>query len=217
MAIPTLTQMDIDRFWSKVDRRGDDECWLWTASTRGIGYGLFSVLYQSFGAHRIAYTITHGDIPSGLCVCHRCDVPRCVNPAHLFLGTHADNRRDCQEKGRCASGDRHGSRTRPDRIPRGDRSGARLHPERMPRGDRHGSKTHPECILRGDTHPSHLRPECMPRGERNAAAKITTDIVCEIRRLRERGLTLSAIGARFGVCKQTVANVVSRNNWRHVA
>ena len=85
-----------ERFWSKVDKRGADECWEWNARRNACGYGTFQLkAKQSALAHRVCWTITSGDIPEGMSVCHRCD-----NPAHLFLGTHLDNMRDMFAKGR---------------------------------------------------------------------------------------------------------------------
>jgi hypothetical protein len=91
------------RFWAKVDRTGS--CWEWTAYRQGSGYGWFWVRGQgpqrvSVLAHRMAWELTHGPIPDGLCVCHHCDNPPCCNPVHLFLGTDSDNKVDAWNKGR---------------------------------------------------------------------------------------------------------------------
>jgi hypothetical protein len=87
-----------ERFWMKVNRSGS--CWLWTAGTTVFGYGQFFIDGRLEGAHRVSWRLHFGNIPDDLCVLHRCDVPACVNPAHLFLGTKSDNARDSVAKGR---------------------------------------------------------------------------------------------------------------------
>jgi len=88
-----------ERFWNKVQRT--DTCWLWTASTQNRGYGQFCIRHGIIVlAHRFSYELHRGAIPVNLCVLHRCDCKRCVNPEHLFLGTEADNTRDMILKGR---------------------------------------------------------------------------------------------------------------------
>jgi hypothetical protein len=90
-----------ERFWSKVDRGDASECWEWRASLkRPGGYGQFWSGEKLVLTHRFAWSIVYGDIPVGLHVLHRCDNPPCVNPDHLFLGTHSDNVRDMYRKGR---------------------------------------------------------------------------------------------------------------------
>lgn len=90
-------------FWSKVAITSIDKCWIWQAGTLPSGYGQFSVSGQNVGAHRFSWQITHGQIPDGLFVCHRCDTPGCCNPSHLFLGTPKDNADDMSRKGRKAN------------------------------------------------------------------------------------------------------------------
>jgi len=75
-------------------------CWIWMAGRKSDGYGAVNFEGITTGAHRAAYTIFVGPIPRGMFVCHRCDVPPCVNPAHLFLGTNSDNMQDRDAKGR---------------------------------------------------------------------------------------------------------------------
>lgn len=177
----------VARFWSHVDRSaGPEGCWPWTACKTIHGYGWTRTGGIGHSAHRVAYTIANGPIPDGLVVCHRCDNRPCCNPAHLWLGTSADNAADCSAKGRTARGDRNGSRIHPDRLPRGDQSFARLHPERLVRGVDYWS------------------------------AKLDEDKVRAIRLAAAAGESGRSLGLRFGVCKATIQRVVNRYSWKQV-
>lgn len=92
-----------------IEAASDDECWPWRGTiNRTTGYGQWWHDGRAMRAHRAAYERVHGPIPDGLIVCHRCDNPPCCNPAHLFLGTQADNQRDKKNKGRTSRGERNG-------------------------------------------------------------------------------------------------------------
>jgi hypothetical protein len=78
-------------------------CWLWLGGTDRLGYGKVNV-QGHFLAHRLAYAETHGDIPEGLLVLHKCDVPSCVNPDHLYIGDDQDNMNDMAARGRGNNG-----------------------------------------------------------------------------------------------------------------
>lgn len=188
-----------ERFWPKVDRSGGpDACWPWTGRRDRGGYGRIS----SGGKHgrcllapRVAWELTHGPIPDDedgkpFRVLHDCpagDLPACCNPAHLWLGTDADNVRDMHRKGRA------------------------------PVGERHYLRQHPELVRRGERHHSRTRPGCMPRGEANHAAKLTADGVRDIRaRFAAGGVTQTALAREYGVDFRSVSQIIRRKRWQHI-
>jgi len=103
-----------ERFWAKVDKKGQGECWEWTGAKVPGDYGVIGKGGSGSGlllAHRVSWELVNGPIPAGKCVLHRYDNPSCVNPHHLFLGTMVDNQQDMIKKGRAnkARGERQGN------------------------------------------------------------------------------------------------------------
>lgn len=111
-------------FWAKVSQT--DGCWLWKGHKAANGYGVLTrraKRRKSILAHRFAYEIMFGEIPKGKLVCHHCDIPACVRPDHLFLGTPRQNTLDAKRKGRLASGVRHGRYTKQESTAHGEYHG----------------------------------------------------------------------------------------------
>ena len=176
------------RFWSKVKQT--DGCWLWLGAKSPDGYGMLNVRdHRGTNAHRIAYALKVGDIPSGFSVLHSCDNRLCVRPDHLFLGTQLDNVKDMAKKGR-------------DRKAMGDRNASRLYPEKRPRGERHAYRLHPGLHA---------------RGERAANAKLKESQVIEIRRSwKAKELSQQALAGKYGVTSATINDVVLGKTWKHL-
>lgn len=102
----TKGKTEEERFWEKVNKNGptmphmDTPCWMWTATKIKNDYGQFHSELKTESAHRYSYRIRYGPFFEILDICHHCDNPGCVNPEHLFIGTHQDNMQDKKEKGR---------------------------------------------------------------------------------------------------------------------
>jgi len=189
MTLPEYTPKDIERFWSHVDKTG--ECWLWTGGrSQHGGYGQFRVSKTlCVYAHRLAWELTNGPIPEGLWVLHNCpegDRPACLNPAHLWLGTHDENMADMVAKGRHQTGERHWTQRHPELVPRGDDAFSRLHPERVARGEQCGT------------------------------AKLNERQAREIRRRRSEGELLSTLAREYGVAATTICAIAKGRLWRHL-
>lgn len=149
-----------ERFARQCVPEPNSGCWLWIGSMKGR-YGAIKVRGRKGmrRAHRVSYELHVGQIGEGLFVCHKCDVPTCVNPEHLFLGTRADNIADMVMKGR----------------------------------------------QRG------------PVSQNSRTAKLTPVIAAQIYRLKDSGVTATAIAAQHGVSRSAVRNIWGRKTWRTVA
>ena len=185
---------DVNRFWLNVDLDGPihavcGRCWVWTGPRNRHGYGRIKCQGITVLVHRLSWEIHCGEIPEGLCVCHKCDVPNCINPTHLFLGTNADNMADRDAKGR-------------HRPSYGDQNGSRLHPECLAHGDDHWSRLHPEMVVKGEKHPCH---------------KLNENEVIAIRALYKEGTYGQVeLGKLFEISQGQICRIVNGANWKHI-
>lgn len=177
------------RFWSSLDRSGD--CWLWTGACTQEGYARVRSPFGRHYVHRIAYLLTHGDIPDGMYVCHHCDVRNCCNPDHLFIGTPTDNAWDMIQKGR------HAFQTQA--YP-GERRNIR-------------AKRHDPPARASVRQP---RPPIKYR-DAHKGARLTDDQIVLIRELHAAGAGgYKTLAVRFGVSKQVIAGIVTGRYHKHV-
>ncbi len=152
-----------ERFWRKVEK--SDGCWEWQGTISPNGYGRIQEGGKGtahLGAHRVSYEMHKGPIPEGMVVMHSCDNRRCVNPAHLSVGTHSENTRDAVQKGRW-----------------------------------------------------HHKPPCK-KGESHSQAKLTEDMIREIRACPKDKVPGHVLAAKYGVRATTINAIRRGKSWKHV-
>lgn len=215
--------MDIvERIWAgiKVDANG---CWNWQKLLSPTGYALIGHEGFTWRGHRLTYTLFRGPIPEGLQACHRCDNPKCINPAHIFLGTTKDNLVDAAKKNRTAHSERN--------------SKAKLTSEqvveicqRYENGERVRdlvavfgvSKSMVYYVLGGEYWTRTERKIPKPRktgtpGTMSPKAKLNDEKVRAIRMLRGQNDRLRELAIEYGVRFDTLVHIACGRGWSHVA
>jgi predicted transcriptional regulator len=211
-----------ERFWEKVDRTTTpDGCWPWLAG-KSAGYGSFRITEKlAVVASRFSWELINGPIPEGLFVCHRCDNPPCVNPAHLFLGDHKANANDMVSKGRGILPGQSWFEMHPEAVPRGARNGqSKLTEDNVMEirrryaednvsmskiGKEMGvSQSLVSSIVRGEkwAHIKNTRPT------KRVDLRLSDEDVKTIRRRVAAGEMQKTLAAEFGVCSATVSEIV---------
>ena len=163
-------------------------CWLWTKSLCTGGYGQIRVDGALCSTHREAWKIWRGDIPQGLCILHRCDTRSCINPDHLFIGTHTDNARDMVAKGRY-----HYASARWEQQMWASTSGY------------HGQA--------GEEHYNARTTAAIVRAMRAEYAREAKKLG---RKYRFKNEIFSILAAKYGLSRSHVVGIIRRRKWIHV-
>lgn len=205
------------RFWSKVEKKSDDECWLWSGGTRG-GYGIFTSGQVRSTTHRFSYEIHHGPIPGGLQIRHSCHNRRCVNPKHLSVGTNRDNRLDTTTAGRhnAPHGAQHHNAKLTDSLVKEIRESdepisiiaRRLKlPPSLVKDARHYGWSHVQAIR-----PAEYKSARGWKPGKALNAKLSPAAVRKIR----AGGSRAELAEKYGVSVAAIAAVRNRRNWSTV-
>jgi hypothetical protein len=203
-----MTLNTYDTFWSRVEKQPEG-CWLWTGTIGTGGYGAFSYGGRVFTATRFLVENILGNTLGDLIVCHHCDVPQCVNPDHLFIGTHKLNADDRDMKGRGLAGIKK-TREHVRKIVEASAATRNNWSEERKLAWRlaHvGKQFGPE---------SRLKMSLKRRGEKNWNAKLSSDDVLTIRRLGESGVRVRELVNMYGLTPCHVRKILRRKAWTHI-
>lgn len=184
--IPELSESEIARFWSLVERKDPRECWPWIGRRHKRGYGCFDSKEIGMGlrATRVLLRIVNGKDPKHREACHSCDNPPCCNPLHVSAQTHLRNMRDARKRNRITV------RRGPDHYLYGKS-------QAMPK-----MSFHPGRDLAGEKHPR--------------SKLTVVDVIEIRRLKSESSITHAELARRFNVSHKLIVNIVHRRTWKHI-
>lgn len=211
-----------DRFYSKVSLPNENGCMLWRGAKDSWGYGHLTVNKTTVKAHRLSYILQNGDIPKKMYICHTCDIPACVNPSHLFLGTPKDNMQDCITKKRFPPplrGELNPASKLNDGVVREIIDLLKYGYTQVEISDIYGVTTQNINYIHHNKSWKHVARDLQPtgnKGDKNGRAKLTTEKVIEIKGLLKMGESTISIANKHGVKRECISAIKCNKNWRHI-
>ncbi len=185
-----------EKLFNKTSPEPTSGCWIWLGATANCGYGELRMKGVRTRAHRYSYELFKGPIPKGLFVCHSCDVPACVNPDHLWVGTQKDNLADMVRKERSASGSRNGMY---------GKEFTKEHRQKL-RENHRGKDSLATKKKKSETKLGSLNPN----------AKLSEEDIRVIRKKRFQGIKRKFLAEEYKVNVAVISNITSRKTWIHV-
>lgn len=210
-------------FWSKVIIKNINECWIWMGLKDKDGYGkFFENNNDTIRSHRYVYTLYYGDIPENMQICHTCDTPECVNPNHLFSGTHQDNVNDKVNKNRQVKGENHiGSKLKESDIILIRQLALTIPHNKLAQQFNISTFMIYNIIYEKSwahvpTNKLNIIPgQFLSKGESHGRAKLKDVDVIQIRQL-STSMSQQMIANQFKINQNTVSKIINRKLWKHI-